>query len=65
MVLSNKGGSTPHQGGEVLIFNSYKFPIRMDGFFFADPDPDFKNLDRSVLCFNLLMGCKLCSLDRF
>ena len=44
--------------------------VRLDPGFFADPDPDFKNLDPdpSVFCFNLqkqIMGSKLCSLIRF
>ena len=34
------------------------FRIRMDPGFFADPDPDFKNPDPSVFCFNLLMKYK-------
>ena len=43
------------------------FRIRMDPSFFADPDPDFKNLDpdSSVFWFNKLMGSKGCSLIRF
>ena len=39
------------------------FWIWMDPAFFVDPD--FKNLDPPIFCFNKLMGSKLCSLIRF
>ena len=37
----------------------------MDPGFYADPDPDYKNPDPFVFCFNKLMESKWCSLIRF
>ena len=43
--------------GKLWHFNTAEFRIRMDpGFFFADPD--IKNPDPSVFCFNKLMRSK-------